>query len=79
MQQLPSSLQARSDRDAIWEDLAPYRGMSEVELARAVSQLCRWARDAIEASADPDAAWRWEDKRSPASLALWKKLMARKT
>ncbi len=77
MTKLPASLRQRSDRDAIREDVAPYAGMSPEELARALSELCRWARDAIEASPNPAKAWAWEDKRSPESLALWKELLAR--
>lgn len=76
MTKLPPSLQARDDREAIAEDLAPYAGLTDEERSRAVSELCRWARDAIEASAEPANAWRWEDRRSPESLALWKALVA---
>jgi hypothetical protein len=73
---LPPSLQQRSDLDSIREDIAPYRQMTIDERSRAVNELCRWARDAIEASADPRKAWRWEDRRSAESLALCKRLVA---
>jgi hypothetical protein len=75
MGQLPPSLRQRSDLDAIREDLAPYAGMTSEQRARAVSELCRWAADTIRASPDPERAWRWEDRRSPESLALWQRLI----
>lgn len=75
MAPLPKSLQAGSDREAIREDVAPYVGMSVEERSQTVSQLCRWARDAIEASPNPARAWAWDDKRSKESLALWQRLI----
>jgi hypothetical protein len=77
MTKLPPSLRQRSDIDSIREDIAPYAGMSEADRSETVSELCRWARDAIEASPNPAQAWAWEDKRSAESLALWKRLVAK--
>lgn len=76
MTQLPKSLQARSDREAIWEDLAPSLGMTIEERSRTLSELCEWARAALDANPDAKRAWAWEDKRSPESLALWRGLVA---
>ncbi|MBL8912097.1 MAG: hypothetical protein JNM17_15485 [Archangium sp.] len=76
MTKLPKSLQARSDREAIWEDLAPYLKMSIEERSRAMSELCEWARQALDANPDAKRAWAWEDKRSAESMTLWKKLVA---
>lgn len=73
---LPKSLQARSDREAIKEDIAPYRGLSIDERSRVVSELCGWARDTLDASANRERDWAWEDKRSPEALALWHRLVA---
>ncbi|MDP1828730.1 MAG: hypothetical protein Q8L48_36055 [Archangium sp.] len=73
---LPKSLQARSDREAIREDIAPYVGMSVEERSRTLSELCRWARDSLDANPQRERAWAWEDKRSPESLALWSRLVA---
>jgi hypothetical protein len=75
MPKLPASLRQRSNIDAIREDVLPYLGMTQEQRAEATSELCRWARDAIEASPDPVAAWRSEDPRSPESLALWQRLV----
>lgn len=55
----------------------PYRGMTVEQHSQALSELCRWARDAIESSPNPVAAWRWEDKRSARSMALWLGLVSR--
>ena len=76
MTALPKSLEARSDRAAIWEDIAPYRGMTEAERTKALSELCMWARDALDANPQAARAWAWEDKRSAESLALWRRLVA---
>lgn len=76
MTALPKSLEARSDRESIREDIAPYIGTSVEERSRVVSELCRWARDSLESNENRVKAWTWEDKRSPESLALWKKLVA---
>lgn len=73
---LPKSLQARSDREAIREDIAPYVGMSVEDRSRTLSELCRWARDSLDANPQRERAWAWEDKRSPESLALWSRLVA---
>lgn len=73
---LPKSLQARSDREAIREDIAPYVGMSVEDRSRTLSELCRWARDALDANPQRERAWAWEDKRSPEALALWMRLVA---
>jgi hypothetical protein len=75
MTALPKSLEARSDRAAIWEDIAPYREMTASERARALSELCAWARDALDANPQAAKAWAWEDKRSAESLALWRRLV----
>ena len=75
MTALPRSLQARSDREAIHEDIAPYATMTVEERSREVSELCRWARDTLEANPNREKAWAWEDKRSPESLALWSRLV----
>jgi hypothetical protein len=75
MTALPPSLRQRSDIESIREDIAPYRGMSAEQRAQVVSELCRWARDAIAASPAPEKAWSWQDRRSPESLELWRRLM----
>ena len=76
MRVLPKSLQARSNRDAIREDIAPYVGMTIEERSRAVSELCRWAADVLDASPNSESGWAWRDERSPESLALWVRLVA---
>lgn len=75
MTALPPSLRQRSDIESIREDIAPYVGMTADQRAQVVSELCRWARDAIVASPDPEKAWNWQDRRSPESLELWRRLM----
>ncbi len=65
---LPKSLQARSDREAIREDLAPYVGMTIEGRSRTLSELCRWACDSLEANPNRERAWAWEDKRSPEAM-----------
>lgn len=72
---LPASLRQRSDVESIAEDIASYRDLSPAERSRVVSELCRWAADALDASPDPARAWAWEDRRSTESLALWRRLM----
>lgn len=76
MTALPKSLEARSDREAIKEDIAPYAGMTIEQRSQVMSELCRWARDALEANPQRERAWAWEDKRSPESLLLWRRLVA---
>ena len=76
MTTLPKSLQARSDRESIREDIAPYIGMSINERSKVVSELCAWARDALEANPNCARAWAWEDKRSAESLDLWRRLVS---
>ena len=76
MTPLPKSLQARSDREAIRADIAPYLGMSIEERSQVVGQLCRWATAALDANPNRERAWAWQDKRSPESLALWTRLVA---
>lgn len=73
--QLPKSLQARSNREAIFEDIAVYRGMAVEERSRVVSELCALAVRQLNASPNSKAAWAYEEPRSAESLALWRRLM----
>ena len=76
---LPTSLQARSNRDAIFEDIAAYQGMPIEERSRVVSELCSLAVRQLNASPNSQAAWAYEEPRSAASLALWQRLMREST
>ena len=72
---LPASLQARSDREAIFEDIAVYRGMTIEQRSQVVSELCALAVKQLNGSPNSRAAWAYEEPRSAESLALWKRLM----
>ena len=72
---IPASLRARSDREAIFEDIAVYRDMTVAERSRVLSELCALAVRQLDSSTNPKVAWAREEPRSPESLALWKRLM----
>ncbi len=76
-ERLPPSLRRRSDRDAILDDLEPYRGTTVEERSAIMSQLCRLAAEQIAAQPDPRRVLEWQDPRSPESLALWQRLVRR--
>ncbi len=74
---LPPALRRRSDREAIRDDLEPYLGTTPAERAETMSALCRFAAEQIVAHPRGAAILDFQEPRSPASLALWRDLMAR--
>ena len=76
MRELPASLRRRDDVEAIRDDLLPYRGTSIDERARIMSELCRFAAEATAAHPKRDAILRFQEPRSPESMALWLRLVA---
>lgn len=72
---LPPSLRGRSDRDAIFEDIAVYERMTLEERSRTVSELCALAARMLDASPNREKAWAFEEPRSAESLALWLRLI----
>ena len=73
---LPPSLQRRSDREAVREDIAPYLGTSVEQRSEIVSSLCRLAAEQIAARPDGARVLQYEDRRSPESERLWLRLVA---
>ena len=71
---IPSSAEIPAlDRQAIFDDVAPYRGMSAAELDQARHGLCRMAREQMDRW--PMRARTHQDPLSPASEALWLRLV----
>jgi hypothetical protein len=73
---LPLGLRQRSDRDAIIDDLGPYIGTTMEQRDEIMSQLCRFASEQIAAHPDPQRILDFQDPLSPASEALWRRLIA---
>jgi hypothetical protein len=76
-ERLPESLRARSDREAILEDLEPYRGTTMAERVAVMESLCRAAAEAVAAHPDGQRILDWQDARTPESEALWLELVRR--
>lgn len=76
---LPASLRRRNDREAIFEDIAPYRGTTVEERSTVLSALCRLAAEQIDARPDGWRILQREDRRSPESEALWLRLVGSAT
>lgn len=74
---LPASLRARSDRDAIFEDIEPYLGSTIEERVEIMAALCRSAAETIAAHPAQDRILAWQEPRSPESEALWLDLVRR--
>jgi hypothetical protein len=74
---LPASLRARSDREAIFADIEPYRGTTVEERVEIMAALCGSAAESIEAHPERDRILAWQEPRSAASEALWLDLVRR--
>lgn len=61
------------DRRAIFDDVAPYRGMTARELDEARHALCRMAAE--QWARWPERARNYQDPLSPQSEALWRRLV----
>ena len=72
---LPASLRRRDDVAAIFEDVEASVGRSVEERSRMVSDLCRLAADQIASRPDGSRVLAYQDPRSPASEALWRRLV----
>jgi hypothetical protein len=73
---LPPALARRGDRDAIHEDVAPYRGTTLAQRSEILSALCRLAAEQVAASGVPERILAHEDHRSAESERLWLRLVA---
>jgi hypothetical protein len=74
---LPSGLRRRSDREAIRDDIEPYLGTSLADRSRILSALCQFAAEQIAAHPRGAEILEFQDPRSPASLRVWRDLVAR--
>lgn len=72
----PQVLRRGSDREAIREDIRPYLGTTVEERVHIAQELCAFAAEQIAARADGDRVLAHRDPVSPASRALWRKLVA---
>jgi hypothetical protein len=61
------------DRQAIYDDVAPYRGMTARELDEARHALCRLAAE--QRARWPESARNYQDPLSPEAEALWRRLV----
>ncbi|HUH01141.1 MAG TPA: hypothetical protein VML75_04040 [Kofleriaceae bacterium] len=61
------------DRQAISDDVAPYRGMTAAELDDARNALCRMAAE--QRSRWSERARNYQDPLSPQAEALWRRLV----
>lgn len=68
---------ARSDRDAIFEDIEPYVGSTIEERVEIMAALCRSAAETIAAHPARDRILAYQEPRSPQSEALWLDLVHR--
>jgi hypothetical protein len=75
MAKLPASLRARSDREAIFEDIEPYLGTSVEERMEIMSALCDAAAESIASHPAGNRILAWQEVRSPESEALWLRLI----
>lgn len=67
---LPASLRQRDRVESIFEDIAPYAGMTAEQRMAAMSELCRWAME--QATAHPErGVLAYQDPRSVESERLW--------
>ena len=73
---LPASLRRRGDREAVFEDIAPYLGTTVEQRSEILSALCRLAAEQVSAHPDGMRVLAYEDRRSPASERLWLDLVA---
>jgi hypothetical protein len=73
---LPPALRRRDDREAIWEDIAPYRGTTVAQRSVISSDLCRLAAGQVNARPDGRRILAHEDRRSAESERLWLRLVA---
>jgi hypothetical protein len=73
---LPLSLRRWEDREAIFEDIAPYRGTTIEERSSVLSALCGLAAEQVAARPDGWRVLEHQDSRSPASEPLWLRLVA---
>jgi len=65
---------SRSPRDAVLEDVAPYRGMSLEEKGRAVEAVCRSAAAILTARPDRDAVIALRDPPHPSYAVIMARL-----
>lgn len=72
---LPPSLRRRDDREAIFEDIAPYRETTIEERSTIMSALCRLAAEQVAGRPDGWRALQHQDRRRPESEALWLRLV----
>jgi hypothetical protein len=72
---LPIGLRRGDDRRAIFEDIAPYLGTTVEERSVILSELCRFAADCIASHPQSRRLIDWQDPRSAASEALWRRLV----
>ncbi len=73
---LPPALRRRSDLQAIVDDLRPYRGTTPAERSALMERLCRFAMEQIAAQPEGRRILGFQDRRSPSSLALWRRLVS---
>lgn len=73
---LPLGLRRRGDREAIFEDIAPYLGTSVEERSSILSALCRLAAEQVAARDDGWRVLAHQESRSPESEQLWIRLVA---
>jgi len=59
----------------VHEDIAPYRGTTVDQRSEIMGALCRLAAEQIAASGDPERILAHEDRRSPESERLWRRLV----
>ena len=74
---LPPALRRRSDREAVDDDLEPYRGTDVNERSTILGALCRHAADVLNDREDGVRVLAVEEPRSQESEALWLRLVAR--
>jgi hypothetical protein len=74
---VPAWLQRRSPEAALWEEIKPYLHMSLEEKAALVCALARSAARQVEEHPQRELIEGWRDRRSPASEALWIRLLQR--
>lgn len=75
-ERLPVGLRRRDDREAIFEDIAPYLGTTVAERSTIVSALCRLAAEQVAARHDGWRVMTYQESRSPESEQLWLRLVA---
>lgn len=68
---------ARSDEDAVRDDIAAARGTTVADRARVLEDLCRMAAELTAQHGDPQRVLDWQDPLSPESKRLLARLRAR--